>query len=101
MDNFTFGLGGKFVSSRWITDANDFQVPSYTTVDADVRFDLKGFGWDGSYIKVNMWNLGDARYLGNLSTKVCYRPGVTGCTSLPTVTPGAPRTIQATLRTEF
>ena len=100
-DDFTFGLGGKFVSSRWITDANDFKVPSYTTIDADVRFDLKGFGWDGSYIKVNMWNLGNARYLGNLSTKVCYRPGVTGCTSLPTVTPGAPRTIQATLRTEF
>ncbi|HWM61960.1 MAG TPA: TonB-dependent receptor, partial [Rhizomicrobium sp.] len=100
-DDLTFGLGGKFVSSRWITDANDFKVPSYTTVDADVRYDLTSLGWDGSYIKVNVWNLGNQRYLGNLTTRVCYRPGVTGCTTLPAVTPGAPRTIQATLRTEF
>ncbi len=100
-DGFTLGVGGKFVSSRWITDANDYKVPSYTTMDADITYDLTNIGWDGSYIKLNGWNLLNERYLGNLSTKPCYRPGVNGCTSLPTVTPGSPQTFQITLGAEF
>ncbi len=99
--DFTFGAGGKFVSSRYITDANDYKVPGYFTMDADITYDLGGLGWEGSYLKLNGWNLGNERYLGNLSTKICYRPGVAGCTSLPTVTPGSPRTVQFTIRSEF
>ena len=101
VDGWTFGLGGKYVSSRYITDANDYKVPSYAVMDADIRYDLGNIGWEGSFVKLNGWNLLNERYLGNLSTKICYRPGVTGCTSLPTVTPGAPQTFQFTLGTQF
>jgi iron complex outermembrane receptor protein len=98
---FTFGLGGKYVSSRYITDANDYKVPSYATMDGDISYDLGNVGWEGSYVKLNGWNLTNERYLGNLSTKICYRPGVAGCTTLPTVTPGAPRTVQFTITSQF
>ena len=101
LDGFTFGLGYKYVGSRFATDANDFKVPSYTTVDADVTFDLGELGWKDSYLKVNASNLLNARYLGSISSKPCFiptLPSTLACGSYPTFVIGSPQVFQVTLR---
>ncbi|HEY2011337.1 MAG TPA: TonB-dependent receptor [Rhizomicrobium sp.] len=98
---FTFGLGYKYVGSRFATDANDYKVPSYTTVDGDVTFDLGELGWKDSYLKVNASNLLNARYLGSISSKPCFIPTLpssSACGSYPTFVIGSPQVFQVTLR---
>jgi len=98
---FTFGFGGKFVGSRFATDANDYKTPSYVLADADITYDLGNIGWTGSYLKVNGFNLFNEKYLGNISTKPCFSPNLpssSACGSLPSFAVGAPQTFQVTLR---
>jgi iron complex outermembrane receptor protein len=98
---FTFGLGGKYVASRYATDNNDFKVPSYYTADADISYDLGRMGWEGSYLKVNGYNLFNEKYLGSISSKPCFIPTLpssSACGSYPTVVVGSPQTFQVTLR---
>ena len=90
-----------FVGSRFATDNNDFKVPSYVLVDADISYDLTNIGWTGSYLKVNAFNLFNEKYLGNISTKPCFIPTLSSssaCGSLPSFAVGAPQTFQITLR---
>jgi iron complex outermembrane receptor protein len=98
---FTFGLGGKYVTSRYATDNNDFKVPSYYTADADISYDLGRMGWEGSYLKVNGYNLFNEKYLGSISSKPCFIPTLpssSACGSYPTTAVGSPQTFQVTLR---
>ena len=101
----TFGLGGKFVSRRFATDANDAVVPSYFTVDADVSYDLGDVGWQGSYLKLNITNLLNKKYFSSVGTsKTCFTPftpTTSGCTSAPLLVVGSPQTVEITLRTAF
>jgi iron complex outermembrane receptor protein len=97
----TFGLGGKFVGSRFATDNNDYKVPSYYIADADISYDLGGIGWEGSYIKLNGFNLFNQKYLGNISSRTCFIPTLpssSSCGSYPTFAIGSPQTFQITLR---
>jgi iron complex outermembrane receptor protein len=104
LGNWILGIGGKYVGTRFATDANDYKVPSYATMDADITYDLAGLGWDGSYLKLNGFNLLNERYLGNISTKPCFNPAAptsAGCGSYPTFTVGSPQTFQFTIQSKF
>lgn len=101
---FTLGMGGKYTSSRFATDSNDLKIPGYFLADADIRYDLGEIGWEGSYVKINGTNLFNKRYLGSISTRPCFNPGLptsSACGSYPNLTVGAPQTFQITLRTEL
>ena len=89
---FTIGAQAKFVGERWTNAVNDEKTPEYTVVDLDARYDLGRFGWEGSWIQLNVSNLFDETYLGDISTEV---------TGNRTANLGAPRTAQITLRTKF
>ena len=105
VDNFTFGLGGKFVSRRFATDTNDTKVPSYFTVNADISYDLDKLGWPGSYLKLNATNILNRHYFSSIGTsKTCFTPftpTTSGCTSAPLLVVGSPQTFEVTLRTAF
>ncbi len=101
---FTIGMGGKYTSSRFATDANDLKIPSYFLADADITYDLGEIGWAGSYLKVNGTNLLNERYLSSISTRPCFNPNLptsSACGSYPNLTVGSPQTFQVTLRTEL
>ena len=109
----SIGAVFKHVGSRFATDANDIGVPSYNTFDLDARIDLSSFGLDKTFFQVNVTNLFDTKYLGNISTQIvgptANGTNVTGLAvgatipggSNPTFGVGAPRTIQGTLRIGF
>ena len=87
------GVQAKYVSSRWATDVNDVKVKGYTTVDMDMRFDLP-FPGTRSQFQVNVTNLLNEKYFGNLSTQInAFGPG----NSAPRFTPGSRRAITGTL----
>ncbi|MFN6981846.1 MAG: TonB-dependent receptor [Brevundimonas sp.] len=88
------GVQAKYVGARWLTDVNDLEVPSYTVVNADAKFDLGYFGVEGTYVQVNVINLLDEEYYGSLGT------GLDSTRSL-FASQGAPRTIQASVRYAF
>ncbi|MNX78264.1 Ferrichrome-iron receptor precursor [compost metagenome] len=88
---FTLGLQGKYVDQRWTNLVNTEKTPAYTLVDLDVRYDL-GFINDGMYVQVNVSNLFDEEYLGDIST---------ADTGNRTANLGAPRSAVATLRMTF
>lgn len=110
---FTMGLQGKYVGERWVTDVNDLSSDAYTTFDLDLRWDFGSvLGTDRTYLQLNVINLFDERYFGNLSTQVCsVNPaGVppansfdceSGVIGTPRYNLGAPRTWMVSLRTQF
>ena len=89
-------IGGqvKYVGSRFATDVNDVKVPSYTLVDLDARLSLAQWGLEKTYFQVNVSNLFDKFYFGNISTQI----DVTGN---PNFSIGAPRTVLGTLVVGF
>ena len=93
------GLQAKYVSNRFATDLNDIRSGSYTTADLDVRFNLKDWGLEKSWVQLNVSNLFDTFYLGNISTQIAAPPNLGG--AQPNFALGAPRTISATLRIGF
>nr|WP_316630066.1 TonB-dependent receptor [uncultured Brevundimonas sp.] len=89
---FDFGLQGKHVGDRFSNDINTEVAPSYTTADLDVRYNLPNLGNGSSYLQLNVINLFDKEYLGDISTST------TGSASYQL---GAPRTAMLTLRASF
>lgn len=90
----SLGANAKYVGERWLTDVNDLAVPNYTVVNADATFDMGYFGFDGTFVQLNVINLFDEEYYGSLGT------GLSADSSLY-ASQGAPRTIQATVRYAF
>ncbi len=88
------GVQAKYVGERWLTDVNDLEVPNYTVVNANARFDLGYFGHEGTQIQLNVINLFDEQYFGSLGT------GLNASSSLY-ASQGAPRTVQASIRYAF
>lgn len=99
-DVFTAGIQGKYTGERWVTDVNDLKVDAYAVVDIDARFDFAPFGFEGTYLQVNVTNLFDEQYYSNLGTRSSATPGQLGY-SRPFAGVGAPRTAMATLRYAF
>jgi len=89
---FTFGLQGKWVDERYTNAVNDEKTPAYTVWDLDVRYDLDGLGLKNSWVQLNVSNLFDEEYIGDIATDIVgNRFGGLG----------APKTAQVTLRTAF
>lgn len=91
----SIGAQVKYVGDRFLTDINDVIAPSYTTVDLDARLDLgKVNNKGGIYLQLNVINLFDKTYLGNLSTN-------TSVSNNPQVEFGSPRTIIGSVHFAF
>jgi len=101
--NFEFGGQVKYVGDRFATDVNDEVAPSFTVVDLDIRWDLQSIGWDGSFLQLNVTNLFDEEYLGDISSgsNRFAVPGVTTSTQSAIYQVGAPATVMLTLRARF
>jgi iron complex outermembrane receptor protein len=101
------GVMGKWVDDRFATDVNDVVTKDYFTVDMDARFSLRGLGLDKTYFQLNVINLFDRFYFGNISTQInagnicpvggtCANNGAN-----PNFAVGAPRTVLGTLNVAF
>jgi iron complex outermembrane receptor protein len=93
------GLQVKYVSDRFATDLNDIKVSSYTTADLDARFSLAQWGLKSTWFQLNVSNLFDRFYFGNIGTQIAAPPFPGG--AQPNFSVGSPRTISGTLRVGF
>jgi len=93
-DDFHVGLQGKKIGDRFATDNNDEVAPGFTVVDLDMYYGFKVPGFDSAQVQVNVTNLLDEEYFGNISSG-------TGGTSVGFYSIGAPRTVVASLRFNF
>jgi iron complex outermembrane receptor protein len=93
-DDLRFALQGKYVGERFATDLNDEKVDAYTVVDLDASYTFKFPGIESAQIQLNITNLLDEDYFGNISSG-------TGGTSVGFYSIGAPRTATATLKFNF
>jgi iron complex outermembrane receptor protein len=99
------GLQFKYVDARYVTAVNDLRVPSYTTVDMDLRYKLD-FIKPGTYVQFNVINLFDQRYIGSINysssnSNVLPTGAANPYYSYPFAIQGTPRTVQGTLRFTF
>jgi iron complex outermembrane receptor protein len=91
----SIGIQGKHVGDRFATDVNDVRVKGYNLVDLDARFDLNKLAHiQHAYLQLNLQNVFDKFYFGNLSTQI--RAG-----DNPNFAVGSPRTFSATLDVGF
>jgi iron complex outermembrane recepter protein len=110
-DVFEFGIQGKYVSDRFATDMNDLVAPAYTVVDLNMTYNLKEIGLGNSEVQLNIINLLNEEYLGNINTtnhaftlpNVSTVPGVVTPRNgaAPNYSLGAPQTFQLSLRSRF
>ncbi|PTE20320.1 TonB-dependent siderophore receptor [Cereibacter changlensis JA139] len=69
----SLGGGARYVGQTYGDNANAFSVPSFTLVDAAIRYDLAAFGYEGTKISLNVTNLADRKYVAScLSASGCY-----------------------------
>ena len=91
-----FGIQGKRVGKRFATDVNDVVVKGYTLVDFDARVNISKLGlttldrFRNTYFQVNVSNIFDEFYFGNLSTGI-------RAADAPSFAVGSPRRMMATL----
>jgi len=97
----TVGLQGKYVSSRFATDVNDVVSPSYTLFDLNARFSFEDYGFKKTFFQLNVQNLFNKFYFGNISTQIHHGTigGISGAN--PNFSVGSPRTIMGTLQIGF
>jgi iron complex outermembrane receptor protein len=98
--SFSTGFQAKFVDERFATDLNDESAPSYKVFDVDARYEFTMFRDRRSYVQVNLNNIFDEEYLGNILTTTTaldsrFMPRA------PLYSIGAPRTLQVTVQTQF
>jgi iron complex outermembrane recepter protein len=93
------GLQVKYVSDRFATDFNDVVSPSYTTADLDARFSFEQWGLKKTWFQLNVSNLFDRFYFGNIGTQISAPPNPGG--AQPNFALGAPRTVSGTFRVGF
>jgi iron complex outermembrane receptor protein len=92
---FSFGAQGKHVGARFATDVNDVRVKGYNILDLDARVGLEKLtGLKSTFLQVNLQNLFDKFYFGNLSTQI-------RASDNPNFAVGSPRTLSATLDVSF
>ncbi|MES2987488.1 MAG: TonB-dependent receptor [Pseudomonadota bacterium] len=90
------GVEGKYVSKRFATDLNDVVAAAYTLIDLDARINLSYIGdqFRKTYFQVNVKNLTNQFYLGNISTQI-------NAAGNPNFSVGYPRTVTGSLHVEF
>ena len=92
LEDFMIGVQAKYVGERWANDVNTEKAPAYTLVDLDVRYNLPEISGVKTSLQVNIKNLTDERYLGDISTVQ------TGAASYQ---PGYPRAVVVSLKANF
>jgi iron complex outermembrane recepter protein len=92
--NCHVGLQAKKVDDRFGTDLNDEIAAGYTVIDLDFSYNFQFKGVENAGIQLNVTNLLDEEYFGNISSG-------TGGTSVGFYSIGAPRTIMGSLIFEF
>ena len=90
----SLGAQAKWVGSRFATDTNDVKVKGYALVDLDARVSLLPVGLDRSYFQLNVQNLLDEDYFGNISTQLNNAGN-------PNFAVGSPRSIIGSLNFQF
>jgi iron complex outermembrane receptor protein len=90
--DFDIGVQGKWVDDRFANDINTEVAPSYDVWDLDIRYTLASMGAPDWYLQLNMTNIFDEKYLGDISTSTSG----TGSYQL-----GAPASTMLTLRAAF
>jgi iron complex outermembrane receptor protein len=101
----TLGLTGKYMSSRWIDDANTDRIPGYAVFNADARWTLPWY--EDAYLQFNVLNIFDRKYISRATTNATNVnipiPGTTNnfFGSTPFLQVGAPRTASVTLGVKF
>jgi iron complex outermembrane receptor protein len=93
-DDLHIGLQAKQVDDRFSTDLNDEIAPGYTVVDIDLNYGFKLPGFERAELQLNVTNLLDEEYFGNISSG-------TGGTSVGFFSIGAPRTVVASVHFDF
>jgi iron complex outermembrane receptor protein len=93
------GLQVKYVSDRFATDLNDVKVSSYTLADLDARLSLEQWGLKNTWFQLNVSNLFDRFYFGNIGTQIAAPPFPGG--AQPNFSVGSPRTVSGTIRVSF
>ncbi|HEX8382534.1 MAG TPA: TonB-dependent receptor [Sphingomonas sp.] len=106
------GVQAKYVDERFATDVNDVVVSDYTLVDLDVRYSLESLGLPRTFVQLNVQNVFDEFYFGNISTQTSagtigavqnangsFTGGIAGAN--PNFSVGFPRTFTAGVRFEF
>jgi iron complex outermembrane receptor protein len=89
------GAQAKHVGSRFATDVNDVRVKGYNVVDLDGRIALDHIiGLKRASFLVNVQNLFNTFYFGNLSTQI-------RASDNPNFAVGSPRTISAAIDISF
>ena len=86
----TLGAQFKWVDERFATDDNSIYTDDYTVVDLDARFSLEPLGLDDSYVQLNVTNVFNERYFGNISTQI-------NAGGNPNFSVGSPQTFMLTL----
>ena len=66
--NIDLGVQWKYVSDRFITLVNDLKVPSYGTIDANIRVHMDDIVTPGTYLQFNVINLTNTKYIGSINT---------------------------------
>lgn len=89
---FSLGVQAQWVGERWTNLTNTEKAPHYALLDLDARYKLDGFGMKRSYVQINVKNLSNEKYLGDLAVN----PSGTGLGQ-----PGYPRTASITLHAAF
>jgi iron complex outermembrane receptor protein len=109
-ESLSVALQFKHVGNRYTTDVNDEETPAYDVFDMDVRYDLPWFNDKGAYVQLNVTNLFDEDYFGNISsgTNAKLIPDVNTTAAVTARNPntafvsvGAPRTVQVTFSARF
>ncbi|MBC7768429.1 MAG: TonB-dependent receptor [Phycisphaerales bacterium] len=90
----TLGAQASYVGERFANDANTEIAEAYTTVDLDARYSLgQAFGGEETFVQLNVINLFDEEYFGQLSSGTGSGAGLYNL--------GAPQTVMVSLRTQF
>lgn len=94
-ENMRVGLQAKKVDDRYGTDLNNEIAPGYTVVDLDAKYSFKFPGIESAELRLNVINLLDEEYFGNISS------GTGVGTSVGFYSIGAPRTVMGSIRFNF
>ncbi len=94
-EDMRVGLQAKKVGDRYGTDLNTEISPSYTVVDLDARYTINFPGIESAEVRLNVINLLDEEYFGNISSGTGLGSSV-GFYSI-----GAPRTVMGSIRFNF
>ena len=91
-ENFSVGISGKFIGDRFTNLTNTEKFNGYALWDMYARYKVEAFNAKDTYLQLNVKNLFDERYLGNI---------VTNITGTGQGEPGYGRSVIATLHVEF